>query len=477
VNRLAAVNRLAICALAACADVGSGAPAVDSGTLDAGVPSVGLDAQRSSDAEPSSDAAASRDAAAGPRQINGWNTSYYYLEDGRVSEVQLSLAGLAIEVLVPDGDDYRIYPQRTSRSAHFMISDVPAGPVLLHVGDTYVMGSASFVEIASHHPGRPNAALASPATRFRFDLSGLSAWTESDVLVLSAHDVGLTSVVLTPTIALGATSLSWVARGVSRHRLDGDSLTVRQLARKVTAGGLEYLTAARALTLRANTISGEVTVRGELQASPQTALELDIEASDRPRRISIAARLGSSRAGAYAEFPEILRVDVPAALAPGRASFELASAQGGDPGSRVLSVRSTWDVTLTSSAGPYTVPAWTTDFELLAPEALSGPHPIRERLRPVRDLAFDGTKLSWSPPELGQVTHYRVELFERRGDESRPVARIIIPDEGFVFPPDLLRPGGVFFARVVAVASPRSTPTRPLERAYPESEAAAEIGL
>lgn len=148
----------------------------------------------------------------------------HYFEEASGTDVPEDLTKKVVEALVPEGDGYRALAGTGQTDGTFTIAGVPAGRVVIRVGDLYLDTTERVVDLGSVNPGQQSPAVGDGNTAASFTLTNLRAWSSSDKLRLYAFGSR------TFTLASGAAFAPDILNGdvsttSATLRLDGIPLT------------------------------------------------------------------------------------------------------------------------------------------------------------------------------------------------------------------------------------------------------------
>jgi hypothetical protein len=386
------------------------------------------------------------------------------------------------------------------------VDGVPAGPVMLRFGTTYVAAAdARSFDMSEVMLGGGTSSEVMTPTALNLTLTGLAPWGMADRLILyvpaaGAFETNLTSR-LTPAIAAGAAAMTGQGdyqKFQSAYGFDGsagDEAWFTHQAAQVSTEGVPYIAVQKALSTRGlKVVSGQpATFTGALAdvTSTKTAMldwsipalgalasAVSPTASVPHGYFHVVALPGGERYGAYTTAAPLLYVP----LDPGSPSFRVKATYG-DPYPASwgrLALARMWYVVplspLPGANGPLGVSTSITVED--AATALVG-HAVGPLITPPQSPTVNGRpafgdtsgatltpELAWSPPAMGKPDVYHLRLGRGEvmagGSPAIPTVASFYTDATKIrIPPGLLKQGERYFVIIDAVMREGLPATRP----------------
>lgn len=459
--------------------------------------------------------------------VTGTQQTVYVQEDGTEQVVPADLTRASPAAVVPraDGSGYDTLFGEGHADGTFVIPEVPQGGYFLKSGTSYYWQTARVLDLGRGDMGRPDAAPASTGTRLQLAVSGMSPWTWSDDLQLSAPNAGLGYAI--PACASGV----WYPdEGQTAWSWDFDYVTAvtgcngRAPLLDASRGDVTYVTqlAGRTLDASGNWTMAEVRNGARVSFTLADGVQNTLQATLAPLEVTGSAtfdlrtrRLEAFAAQAHPSASLIAATGATLSTLPRSAQY---GQSGGYPDLAMLNATNTGleDVVQAAAfANPY--PAhWKRSAHAVAAAVLplsevlpdgsrsrarnvypvvqvyepaegSGPVLLDPQVSAPRSLQVSGLPvtehheavgaqpvLAWGAPETGTPTHYTVRLYSLTGGSAtvqptrRLVARIVTPDTSLQLPLEL-QPGVTYYAIVAAQWEPGWSAERPFangERAH-----------
>jgi hypothetical protein len=386
-----------------------------------------------------------------------------------------------------------------SPSPGVWVADVPAESfwLSLYEGDgryRHVDVTGTSVDLGLDEGGRPGATIPYAPTRATFALTGLLPWAAGeDAILLTSWDAGLVHA-QTPTATTGVTAASFAVDFAANDGLPllsaGDDLVAMQVRTAATpAGGASYRRAVAAVSSSgvAMTEGATVTVRpGPLSVpSASAALRADwrhsqFEAGLPPRDGTTASAvhmLSVLAAPAPLAVPSPFRrgavtplVDVVIDGATSVPDTDYgALGYGRFLPARYQEYRFAGYVQTVNRAAPGASPVRLANYVVRYDDVAAAPAPVIPLVTGIQKLTIAnrdamspqtgvGTQpfILWRPPALGEVTSYRVTLYELVASggrtEARPISEHVT--SRFIGRSPLLQAGRTYVVGVEAISSP-----------------------
>lgn len=175
--------------------------------------------------------------------ITGTSIANFFLANGTTATVGLNLTTLPIEAYVRNGTAYTVIPGTGQVNGTFTIPNVPVGTVLIRMGRVFLETTSRTVAFPAFEVGRPAAATATVDTPINVALAGLQPWAAGqDQLVWFSPNLGNTFynfplVSPPPTGAVTTTMAANFPNGLELvNQAQGDTTWALQLRVSVDAG-------------------------------------------------------------------------------------------------------------------------------------------------------------------------------------------------------------------------------------------------
>lgn len=273
----------------------------------------------------------------------------------------------------------------------------------------------------------------------QLSVNNMQSYTAGDLLVAWSANLGYRQVLTFSSggPSSGATTLSGVAAWGS-YKVDtaaSDKLQIMQLGKHTTASSLEYLSLDRAYTAPSFTMSNNAqqALAGSFVTPDQSSLTLDVDVASFNQFTSAAPAISSTslQGTAYAaistdviESPSLFQFAQPTDSVT---SLGFGTVTLGDPfpaaWNRYVRLQAKYTV-------PYTYGSASGDLAVLQTrvmtKAVAEAGTVSATLGPVTSIQFDGADaltatdispvpmLSWSAPALGTPTDYEVQVYEAK---------------------------------------------------------------
>lgn len=464
--------------------------------------------------------------ATGTRTVSGSQVATWKKMDGTITNVPDDLASIAVEALVLDSaGNFTSHPATGASNGTFTISGIPDGEYYLHLGPSYFVTSDPALDLGYVRLGRPDAAAASTASTFTFDVTGMDAWAPGDQLEMYSPNVDSWWFDLefgtTPTsgqIALSSYPVTETqgfyfnyptpARLIEGSK--GDDFVLAQLSSRTTTEGVTYEAMSRMFTPSSfdQVDGGNTPLAGaftDVTASHSLTIDMRPPAWEALKpAFSTSAFLPAYPNGPTG--PLFYVLGQPTGLSDGpfssTADFLTVITTAGTPNFTASNMG--YGVPLTGSWGTIGLATYTAGVPVLAPTATNpatifayaysfddvstfSSSPIQPRISPVQspmvatlDLrtphsGFGTTPtISWAAPATGTATRYAVqvsELSNSGGNTVRtPVANFHTMSTSVKIPSGVLIPGHPYAFKIQAESVSIAT-SAPLRLAMPYADA------
>lgn len=453
--------------------------------------------------------------------VTGTRIKTYVSESGTETPRPVDLSGAILEALVPDnsGTGYTVLPGTGGKDGRFTLSGLPSGSsYYLHYYNPsdlayhcYIHSAATSMDLGAYSGTRDGVALGTTGAALTFsNVGGLDAWASSDQLEYYSADTELYLYGTAPPS--GSTALSLTQSFVNRPLItSADTAYVMQLRQAASVGADPIRTVSKAMLLpvdmpdaTATTVSSAA---GSFRTPPMQSAAFDY------RRSQFAA-LQSSIVPAANPITSV-RHDLYVSALRGGAAFsygfytysaDLLSYSSTDSsdvsiartsfGNPFPSNYGVFGYVGTSFTATFTLPGTTSGASITAVVNHTEPldsftsASIVPKLGPVTNLQINGQNaqtltaavgtqptLSWNPPSLGRADGYQViiqRLYVPSGTTrtaTTVLAQIMTQQTRVVLPPGLLMSGEQYFLRVLSIARPGYSLSRPFRGSIPSSTA------
>jgi hypothetical protein len=476
---------------------------VEGGTPDAGVPDAPLppDARVVPDAAPGQpDAAPGQPDAAGP-PTTGSAIDTYISEGGELTR-PFDLSGTTVEVLVPNGAGYDIYPGKGKADGSFSVANAPSGPRWVHVGASYLATNAeSGLDFGSNYLGRGDYNTTVDQDKFSVDLTNAETGQTGDFFEVYSWNInGAFSFDADPGSNELATDM-WFSRAIEGDK--GDRVYVTELALATSALSQQYAALTRYIKLpQFSTTTGQTFA---LAPAPFSLVPQSNSAVIDWRRSTFqGVRPNVNPSAVYSDdalyifvMPGGNKLDLGQSAAPdllfvgrnGLGDTNVGTVNYGNPFGAPFQ-RFTWVVE--RHVVNYTAPGATNALGVYGYLSRTDPvtilsSPVGISLTPVLNPRINSQDafvartgvgatptLSWGPPITGAPTGYIVtidELTNEVGDTaSSYVAFLYTSNTQMKLPPNLLVAGHTYYARITAFFAPNTNIAKaPYRRGTPNA--------
>ncbi|AKQ66621.1 hypothetical protein A176_003533 [Myxococcus hansupus] len=486
----------------------------------AGVGCGGLDEAEAVDAPASLDAASEVTQGLSTQVTGSSQVTFIAMSGNETKPYDQSATSVVAYTRDSSTGTFTAYPGTGSADGTISVPNVPSGRVYLKLGSRYLVSTSRTFDLGSTAWGRDGTLVSQP-TPLTVSATGMSPWQPEDYLdvySLNAGAFGYAGSIATGRPLTGATSLSGLsfdyARLANPVLLDssrGDLLSLAQMRSQTSANGVPYrgmhkvfLSSVTQVEGQPNSISGNFTQpaatgtfsvdwrRSAFEAMRTlvnpTAVSTynEIWMSSRPAALSSAGAAISGPPLLVKLNPDSLRTDIVTGSMtynnPLPATWQkVASASAGFTKSYAL-----------GTATPYTM---NVDIRVEQEESAFTAAPVEPLVGPVvaplvntrgafQNLTGVGVdaSLRWSKPSVGTATNYVVNIYRlgtsNGATTASRVAMLHTDLQSVHLPPDVLRPGGTYFAEIQSWYQPGSNlATSPFKRALPRARASVLTGM